>query len=447
MDLPHAPYLFMMAEGEFAEYKDHWNDVPVNYLSEKDYGPYLKDIFGKTPEMMTFFSEILDYPFPWPKYAQVIVRDYVSGAMENTTASLFYEELLSDTRDLIDYNHENIIAHELMHQWFGDLVTIESWSNLTLNEGFANYAEYLWNEHAYGDYEADLHNLDEMEQYLAESERKQEDLIRFHYEDREDMFDSHSYAKGGRILHMLRNYVGDDAFFSALNLYLEKYKFSSVEVHDLRLAFEQITGEDLNWFFNQWFLSSGHPVIDVQDTYENGKLKIEVIQRQDLQVTPLYRIPINIQVWVDGSCDTFHIILDQQNQAFEFDVSAEPELVLFDSDQVLLAEIFHPKSRQQYLKQFFMSDKFLARFQALDSIVAHPGDSLYNVVVKESLNDTFWYFRQMGINALEGYSGEDRNELLEKLVIMAKEDPNPHVRADALHTVYAEKGESMASLY
>jgi aminopeptidase N len=447
MDLPHAPYLFMMAVGEFAEFKDTWNDIPVTYLAEEAYGPYLKDIFGKTPEMINYFSDILDYPFPWPKYSQVIVRDYVSGAMENTTASIFYEELLSDRRDLIDYDHEAIIAHELMHQWFGDLVTTESWSNLTLNEGFANYAEYLWQEYAYGDYEADLHNLEELEQYLAESEIKQEDLIRFHYDDREDMFDSHSYAKGGRILHMLRNYVGDDAFFTALNLYLKKHQFSSVEVHDLRLAFEEITGEDLNWFFNQWFLASGHPVIDVSESYADGKLRIEVIQRQDLRQTPLYKLPVNIEVWIDGTSELFHIVLDKQVQVFEFDVNDKPELVLFDSDQVLLAEVFHPKSRQQYLGQFLMTDKFLARFQALDSLMTRPGDSLFLVAFKAALNDDFWYFRQMAINAFEDFDGEGRDDIIGKLAVMAREDSNPHVRADALHTVYMEKGDKLSSLY
>ena len=150
MDQPHAPYLFMMAVGDFTVTRDEWNDVPLAYWLEDDFGKYGKDIFGNTPEMMTFFSEILGYPYPWKKYDQIVVRDYVSGAMENTSASLFYEQLNVDRRYLIDDNWDAIIAHELMHQWFGDLVTCESWSNVTLNEGFASYSEYLWNQYKYG---------------------------------------------------------------------------------------------------------------------------------------------------------------------------------------------------------------------------------------------------------------------------------------------------------
>ncbi len=223
LDQPHAPYLFMFAVGEFEIYEDSWEGMEVSYYMEPRYAPYARNIFGATPEMLTFFSELYGLKYVWPKYAQIVVRDYVSGAMENTTASLFYEELNVDSRDLVDYNYEKIIAHELAHQWFGNLVTCESWSNLTLNEGFANYAEYLWYNHKYGSFEAELHNMDELEQYLDESLEKQVDLIRYFYDDKEDMFDSHSYAKGGLILNMLRDYVGDEAFFESLNRYLIKY--------------------------------------------------------------------------------------------------------------------------------------------------------------------------------------------------------------------------------
>jgi len=245
---------------------------------------------------MTFFSDLIKMDYPWSKYGQIIVRDYVSGAMENTTATLFYDEMLQDNRELLDNNYEGTIAHELFHQWFGDLVTCESWANLTLNEGLANYSEYLWNEYKYGKYEADLHNLDEAMQYFDEAEGEEKDLIRYYYEDREDMFDSHSYAKGGRVMHMLRDYVGDEAFFEALHRYLVRYKYQSVEIHDLRLVFEEVTGEDLNWFFNQWFLASGHPILEVEDYYNDSTLTVSVKQNQDLETTPLYRLPVRISI-------------------------------------------------------------------------------------------------------------------------------------------------------
>ena len=189
MNQPHSPYLFMMAIGEFEVIKDQWNGLPVSYHLEKGFGQYANSIFGNTPEMMQFFSDKLDYPYPWPKYDQIVVRDYVSGAMENTSASLYMERLNATDRDLIDYNWDDIIAHELFHQWFGDLVTCESWSNLTLNEGFASYAEYLWNEYKYGLDEADYSFLLEQEGYMDDAEKEVKQLIRYHYTTSEDMFD------------------------------------------------------------------------------------------------------------------------------------------------------------------------------------------------------------------------------------------------------------------
>lgn len=184
----------------------------MNYYVEKEYEKDAKAIFGNTPEMIEFYSKTLGVDYVWPKYSQVIVRDYVSGAMENTSATVHGEFLQQHSRDLLDENNEDVISHELFHQWFGDLVTCESWSNLPLNESFATYGEYLWREYKYGRDDADYTGTLDLSSYLDESDYKQVDLIRFKYDTREDMFDSHSYAKGGRVLHMLRKYLGDEAF-------------------------------------------------------------------------------------------------------------------------------------------------------------------------------------------------------------------------------------------
>ncbi len=160
MDQKHAPYLFFMGVGEYEIIKDSYKNIPVNYYVEKEYAPYAKDIFGLTPEMIGFFSDKLGVEYPWNKYSQIVGRDYVSGAMENTTAVIHGEQAYQKPGQLIDENvQENTIAHELFHHWFGNLVTSESWSNLTLNESFANYSEYLWREHKYGKVDAEMHFL------------------------------------------------------------------------------------------------------------------------------------------------------------------------------------------------------------------------------------------------------------------------------------------------
>ncbi|WP_287442607.1 M1 family metallopeptidase [Algoriella sp.] len=212
-DKKHAPYLFFFGIGDYAVINDKWKNINVDYYVEPEYKEYAKQIFGNTPEMIQFFSDKLNYPFPWDKYAQMTAREYVSGAMENTTATLFHDGVQQKPGQLIDENTaEYVIAHELFHHWFGDLVTAESWTNLTVNESFANYSEYLWFEHKYGKEKADEHRYSEIAGY-KQGDGPTKNLVRPHYNSREDMFDGVSYNKGGAILHMLRNFLGDDAFF------------------------------------------------------------------------------------------------------------------------------------------------------------------------------------------------------------------------------------------
>ncbi|MGH2564208.1 MAG: M1 family metallopeptidase, partial [Ginsengibacter sp.] len=264
MDLPHAPYLFFMGVGDYVIVKDHYKKLPVDYYVEKEYAPVAKKIFGETPSMIAFFEKITGVPFAWPKYDQIVGRDYVSGAMENTTATLHQESAYQNARQLVDGNRwEDVIAHELFHQWFGDLVTTESWSNITLNESFADYSETLWDTYRHGKDAGDQHIEENRQNYLRNPADESKNLVRFYYSNKEDVFDRVSYDKGGAILHMLHNYVGDSAFFKSLNLYLNTNKFKSAEAQQLRLAFEAVTGKDLNWFWNQWYYGSGQPDLTI----------------------------------------------------------------------------------------------------------------------------------------------------------------------------------------
>ncbi|HEX8528604.1 MAG TPA: M1 family aminopeptidase, partial [Cytophagales bacterium] len=461
-DQPHAPYLFMIAAGDFAVVKDKWQNLEVNYYVEPGYAKYAKAIFGRTPEMIEFFSKKLNYKFPWEKYSQIVVRDFVSGAMENTTAVTFYDKVLMDHRDLVDENSDNIIAHELFHHWFGDLVTTESWANLPLNESFANYSEYLWQEHKNGLEEADYHAQTEADQYFAEAENKQEPLIRYRYLDKEDMFDSHSYAKGGRILHMLRKYVGDDAFFTALNLYLTTHKYTSVEIHDLRLAFEEVTGEDLNWFFNQWFLAAGHPDLLVTHNYADGKVRLTVKQRQDSLYTPIYRLPVKVGVWTGGKLTTHAVDITRAEQTVELPAAARPDLVLFDAETQLLGKTEHPKSKEELVFQYYNTDRYLSRYEAFNGLfevvkaqaeeeeeasaasapkASKLDDPALRKLATDALGDKFWVIRQMAVRNLLGYQGEEAAGLGEKLRVMALRDPRSYVRAEAINTLLSWPGQ------
>ncbi|HET8827952.1 MAG TPA: M1 family metallopeptidase, partial [Pelobium sp.] len=300
MEQPHTPYLFMMAVGDFKIYHDKYKNIPVDYYLEPTYAPYAKDIFGKTPEMIDFYAKKLGIEYPWSKYAQIVVRDYVSGAMENTTATVHGAQVQQTKRELLDgSNGESTIAHEIFHQWFGNYVTTESWSNLTVNESFANFSEALWFEHSKGKDAGDAHSYEDMQSYLLSPDAASKQLVRFHYNDKEDMFDVVSYNKGGRILNMLRNYLGEDAFFAGLNLYLKSNALATGEAHQLRLALEEVSGKDLNWFFNQWYFGAGHPELNI--TYKwDAKAKTQTVYLQQTQKEDAFILPMKIDVYEGG---------------------------------------------------------------------------------------------------------------------------------------------------
>jgi len=439
-DKPHAPYLFMMAIGKYAVIKDKWRDKEVSYYVEPPYAPYARAIFGRTPEMMEFFSNLLDYPYPWDKYAQVVVRDFVSGAMENTSASVFMEQLQVDNRYLLDDNWDNIIAHELFHHWFGNLVTCESWANLPLNEAFATYSEYLWQQYKYGQDAADEFWQSEWEQYLNESYTKREPLIRYYYREKEDMFDSHSYAKGGLILHMLRHVLGDDAFFASLRHYLKKHQYGKAEIHDLRLAFEEVTGMDLNWFYDQWFMSPGHPELEVKHGYADGLLTVDVKQVHDTTYTPaVYRLPMMLDYWVNGQKIRQKIEINQREQSFRFAVAQKPDAVLLDGETQLVGIIRHKKTVEEWIYQLKNADKMLARRKALEELQMKtqeitPNHEVLIAATVQALNDHTWQIRQAAVQALEGRDQLEEN-LIDKIKNMALNDEHSLVRASAVNAL------------
>ncbi len=350
MDKPHAPYLFMMAVGNFKIYQDKWKNIPVDYYLEPEYAPYAKNIFGNTPEMMTFFSNKLGIDYPWDKYAQVVVRDFVSGAMENTTATIHGDFVQQTDRELLDGSAgEDVIAHELFHHWFGDYVTAESWSNLSVNESFADISETLWNEYKFGKDAGDAHNYEAMQAYLNNPSAKSKHLIRFHYEDKEDMFDVVSYQKGGRILNMLRHDIGEDAFYKSLNLYLKSNAFKTGEAHQLRLAFEEVTGKDLNWFFNQWYFREGHPELNIKYNWNDATKTQQVILSQN-QKTDVFLLPMKIDIYVGGKKERHDYLMSKKTDTLNFTLNKKPDLVNVDADDAIAQSIIQNALKDKYYK-------------------------------------------------------------------------------------------------
>jgi aminopeptidase N len=434
MDLPHAPYLFFMGVGDYSIVKDSYKGKEVNYYVEKEYAPVARRIFGNTPEMIAFYSRITGVDYPWVKYDQIVGRDYVSGAMENTTSTLHGESAQQDARQLSDGNEwEDVIAHELFHQWFGDYVTTESWSNITLNESFADYSETLWNEYKYGKDAGDATNFSGIESYLQQPESATKDLVRFHYKDKEDVFDQVSYPKGGRILHMLRNYVGDSAFFKSLNLYLTTNKFKSAEAQNLRLAFEEVTGQDLNWYWNQWYYGSGHPVLNIDYVYDDAAKKVQVIVNQTQETGKVFRIPLAIDLYNGAVKERHKVWIEDKTDTFTFAYNNHPDLVNVDGDKVLLCEKKDNKTLDNYIFQYKYAAQYVDRREAIEFCAKHQDDPKAVEMLKIAAKDKFYRLRNFTLAKLDLKRDAIRTAFEPVIADLAAHDPSRVVKAEAIN--------------
>jgi aminopeptidase N len=376
---PHSTYLTVLVVGDFHVVKDKTpNNIPLEYFIEHKHKDLAKPIFGRTPEMIPFFEKLLQVPYPWDKYSQVIVREFVSGAMENTTAVTFNDFVLKDRRELKDNNDDETIAHELFHHWFGDLVTCESWGHLTLNESFANYSEFLWHEHKNGIDEALEYWRKDFEQYLFSAKSKREPLFRNNYQDPDDMFDVISYQKGGKILHQLRKYLGDKVFFASLSDYLKTYSFKTTEYNDLKQIFEKHSGQDLDWYFYQWYLVGGHPEIKISAETSNREKALKLSQTHNFYDSFVYRLPLKL---------TFHFLdnLPKQVHTINFNepsmnIAANSllkdlpykdklKVIEFDSDNALVGRVTEKRDVADWVALLQIPEVgYLTKYRAIKSL-------------------------------------------------------------------------------
>ncbi len=434
---PHAPYLFMLAIGDYAVVEEFVDGLDYQYLVYPEYKNSAKAIFNHTPEMMDFFQNILDYDYPWDKYSQVIASDYVSGAMENTGAVIFGEFVQQDNRYVHDVPNDKIVAHELFHHWFGDLVTCESWSNLTMNEGFANYGEYLWLEHKYGAFAAEQHRVSELQSYLTTTETNgTHDLIDYQYVDKEDMFDVHSYNKGGLVLHMLRNLIGDEAFFASLQHYLKKYEYSSVEADDLRLAVEEVTGLDLTTFFDQWYFSSGHPLLNVSYVVEEETSQIIMEQTQEApDHLPVFAFTVNPRIYyVDGTSEQLIWDINKKRDTLLIQNKSIVGAIVFDGNHNLLGQINEERQSDEWHEHLLRnSNEYVDLTGAITQC-----KSLSEEVISSLKKHPFYEIRLMTLSKYGSYYSDS------ELMNILTSDPHYLLRKKALESLALES-KSQAS--
>ncbi|NCD68227.1 M1 family metallopeptidase [Mucilaginibacter agri] len=448
MELPHSPYLFMMAVGNFKIYHDKWRNKEVSYYLEPKYAPYAKDIFGFTPEVMEFYSKTLGVDYPWNKYAQIVVRDYVSGAMENTSATLHGEQVQHTRRELIDGGDESRIdiVHELFHQWFGDYVTAESWSNLTVNESFADFSETLWMEHKNGLDAGNEYNYKAMVQYLSVPGNYTKPLVRFHYNDKEEVFDLVTYQKGGRILNMLRHYLGDEAFFKGLNIYLKTNAFKNGEAQQVRLALEEASGKDLNWFFNQWYYRAVHPVLNISYLWDEDT-KTEKVILQQTQDGDAFILPLKVDIYNNSNVDHKIVWMRNKVDTISFKLGAKPNLVNIDADKVLLAQKTDSHTPAEFAYQYFHGLLYLDRHEAIEALKPHQDNEAARKVILAALQDKYAPLQIEAIHALDLDNNDVKTAAIPILADVAKSSKNTLVQAAALNVLAKQKSQGYYNLF
>ncbi|MCA9729868.1 MAG: HEAT repeat domain-containing protein, partial [Candidatus Eisenbacteria bacterium] len=298
--VPYSSYLITLVVGVFTKLEDECDGLPVEYYVEPGREEDGWRSFGRTPDMIRTFAAMLECPFPYEKYAQVAVRHFMFGGMENTSATTQTDGTLHDERAAPDFTSDDLVAHELAHQWFGDLLTCQHWAHAWLNEGFATYFEAVWKEADQGADEFELGLVVDADAYLSESYRRAIVSYRFAYPFQ--LFDQHLYPKAAWVVHMLRRAVGDEAFWKAVRLYVRRHAARSVETIDLRRAFEEATGRNLEGFFDQWLFHPGHPELEIDCRWDESAraLQVAVKQVQKGADAVVYRLPIEVAVVVEA---------------------------------------------------------------------------------------------------------------------------------------------------
>jgi aminopeptidase N len=359
MDEPHSSYLISLVVGNYAKLNDTYKNIPVEYYTYKGTEQEARNAFAKTPEMMRVFSEKLNFEFPFNKYAQTIVANFIFGGMENVTATTHADtEILGNgSSSEGQISTENLISHELSHSWFGDLVTCKDWSQAWLNEGFATFMEAVFREQEAG-HEAYLAELrsDTFLYLLEDSLKYRRPIVYDRYHAPIDLFDATLYKKGALILHMLRYTVGDEMFWKALNKYLNENKDKNVETSDLQRAFEETTGKKLDWFFDQWVYKAGYPELRVRSLYNisTHTLTLDVTQTQtpELDTPAVFRLPVDIEFTTVKGASTEHIEITERHQRFTFKLDSKPLKINFDKDERILKKLDFPQSAVRVASAF-----------------------------------------------------------------------------------------------
>ena len=395
MALPLPAYLVTLAAGPFVEFKDDYDGIPIQYYVLPGREAETLNAFGKTPAMMKFFSEKLGVRYPYEKYAQVAVSDFIFGGMENTSATTQTDLTLHDDRAHQDFSSDPLVAHELAHQWFGDLITCRDWSHGWLNEGFATYYEALFTEEDKSRDEFIYEMYQNAEGYFGEdSGRYRRPIVCRVYHEPIDLFDRHLYEKGGLVLHMLRYQLGDDLWWKAMHHYLETNKGKNVITPDLERAIEEATGLNMERFFDQWVYKAGFPQFEVGYSYDDktrtAKVTVKQTQEETTE-TPLFAVPVDLVFTGEGDQrETFRVEIEEKEHNFYFRLGFKPSFVSFDPDNHILKTLEFQKPKEMLLAELTKDPALMGRIRAAHALAKDGTNDVVTALGAALVNDTAW---------------------------------------------------------
>jgi aminopeptidase N len=444
-DLPHSTYLIFLAAGPYVVVPDAYGPLPVNYWVYPKDAAKAAPTYGKTPKMMEYFNRIFGYDYPWQKYDQISVPS--GGGAESTSATAMTHRIMVDEKNEPEFSPIGIVSHELAHQWWGNLITLRSWAHTWLNESFATYSDYLYFRHDRGDDEGALNLQGKLQAYLREAKtRYVRPIVTDRYDQPGDMFDSHTYPKGARVLHMLRQQLGDAAFFDTLKHFLHRYAFEPVDTGDFIRSVKTVTGQNLDWFFDQWLFKPGHPVFDVRSEWDPARkvVVLKVAQVQDFaRGIPVFRVPLTVAIVTAAGRSTSQVWIRERDETFEFPSETRPLLVRFDPDNVLLKEITFPKQRDELLYQLSRDD-VIGRMSAAAELAMLRDDPIaVGALAASAQGDSFWAVRRGAVDALARAGGAESPAVIRKAAL----DAHPSVRAAALVALGDRKDRSLLEFF
>lgn len=452
MEQPFSSYLISIVVGTYAEIKGDFKGIPVVsyvYTNQVEEG---RVSFNKLPKMVAYFSEQLQFDYPHTKYAQIMVRDF-GGAMENITATTMTDTAVHDRRASLDVSSEDVVSHELAHTWFGNMITCKDWSQLWLNESFATFFESVWLEHdkSKSDYFYEMHK-NQQSYFQAWSQEVRRPIVTMRYSDPDALFDTYAYPRGAAVVNMIRFVLGEELFWKTLCYYLKKHQWQVVETQDLVSAIEEVTGQNLQWFMDQWIYRMGHPEFEINSNYDSHakKLKLSIKQTQKpddkhpwFESPEFFITPVDIAITTSSGEKVHRVLIDRKEIEFAFDADSKPLIINFDKGNYIIKQVKFPVGDDALAYQLLHDSDVTGRVRAAIELGQARSDTGLKALREAAIRDSFWGIRLEAAKALSLFrSNASREALLD-----AVKDKDSRIRRQAIEGLAAFDDARLAALY